>query len=126
MIPLEPTLSKIRNDCCRTRGARGGSDLNRTRGYAPPIPPRGLGGNPEENASCISDLAGGMHFEKLKGRFLRGSALDDSGSRRGEIRTDGKNFFCAASVFTAYALYPPCGVYPFIATIQTWKAIEAL
>ena len=55
---------------------------------APP-PPRGLGGNPErKNTPCISDLAG-VKFLLKKERvfFFRGSALDYSGSWRGEMLT---------------------------------------
>ena len=79
----------FQNKWCRTRGARDGSDLNRTLGESPRHRLASLGNPKKKNVSCSFVFRGGGFFLKWKGRFsFWGSARKDIRAVwRGEIRT---------------------------------------
>ena len=62
----------------RTRGARGGSNLNRTLNESPRHRLASLGNPKKKNVPCFSDFRGGGFFLKRKGHFsFWGSARKD-------------------------------------------------
>jgi len=78
----------------RTRGARGGSNLNRTLNESPRHRLASLGNPKKKNVPCFSDFRGGGFFLKRKGHFsFWGSARKDIRAVwRGEMRKcAGKN-----------------------------------